>query len=137
MVNDVIANTYKSLIDLVDTEMNIAMCKSDVSDFEIHPAIGFGIAIVRDANIVSHPNMIILDIPTVIEDYGQADAVTINVMSMYEEFRKTMGSKIVTYFSKYNVNCSSCEIGQFTPNYAITDPSIRGLNGSVTLTIEL
>jgi hypothetical protein len=128
---------YDALVTMVKTEMNVAMCKTDIRDFEIHPAIGFGLAITNDSDLISGASAVELNIPVAIEDYGAGHMVNMSVMTMYEDFKKLVNSKLPTYLDANHVNWSNPKLGQFNENLAITDPATKGLIGTINIIIKL
>lgn len=131
-------NLYDGLIEMVQKEMPmVAMCKSDIVDFEIHPAIGFGLPNMTPTDLVSGENMVQLKIQVVIENYGGGAQAVMSVLQMYEDLNSLINTKIGTYLDKHDVNYAYPKLDLFQQNMAVSDQTIRGLIGNLNIIIEL
>jgi hypothetical protein len=133
-----LTNLYDALIEMVQKEMPlVAMCKSDITEFEIHPAIGFGLPGITPTDLVSGENMVQLKIQTVIEHYGGGAQAVEAVLQMYEDLNTLINTKLKTYLDNHHVNYAYPKLDLFQQNMSVADQSIRGLIGNLNIIIEL
>lgn len=129
---------YQCLIDLVTENMpEVAMVKSDIDDFEVHPAIGFGIPSIRNSDIMGTDKTVQMDIPCVIEDYGASADLTLSTTTMYEDLRNLVFNDLRTYLDDANLNYANIDMLEFLPLQIPADQTIRGLSGYITIIIEI
>ena len=134
----ILTNLYKSLVDMVEAHMaDVAMCKTDIGDFEVRPAIGFGIPMISPVGIIGRDDEVQLTIPVVIETYGAAEPQTVQLAALYEELRTTLKTYLQTHLTSNNVTLTSLDIDTFQPLPIGSDIAVRGLGGNLVILIKL
>lgn len=125
-----------NLCNVVSDKIGILSKPSNVS-FEAIPAIGFGIPTITSPEVISNGTQIQLEVPVRIISEGDESIANLAILDIYEDFVSNMKSYLPSYLSTDNIGCSFLEIGRFEPMVGSPDSQMVGLDGTLTLIIEV
>jgi len=111
---------------------------AQTSDFETHPAIGFGVPTIHNDPQLGADNYVNVDIPVVIVDAGLTPLVNVNLAVMYEEWREAFLTNIMTELSTAGVSVEVVDFGEYDPRVQNDEDRAEvGLEGTVGFKLKL
>lgn len=132
----IISQVYNCLCLVIRDKIGV-LAKTSTISFEAVPAVGFGLPIIDSPEVISNGAQVRIQVPVRIINEGDESLANLGLLDLYEDFVSNIKDYLPSYLTTNSIRCSFLEIGRFDPMVGSPDSQMVGLDGNITLIIEV